>query len=289
MLLHFDDQRDYAARLAAAAGLALAPIERHRFPDGELKLRLPAAVPPRAVLLRSLNDPNEKLIELLLAARTARELGAGHLTLVAPYLGYMRQDHAFAPGEAVSQRIVGRWLADLFDAVVTVDPHLHRVSTLQQAVPAEHALALSAAPLIGAAFRGTDVLMLGPDEEAEPWVRAAARAAGCPSAVCRKRRRGDCDVEVTLPDATLRGAHVVIVDDVASTGRTLAAVARMALAAGALRVSVAVTHALLVGDAADVLLANGVSEFISTDTVSHRSNRIATPALVAEALRALPP
>jgi ribose-phosphate pyrophosphokinase len=130
--------------------------------------------------------------------------------------------------------------------------------------------------------------MLGPDAESEPWVRAAADAAGCPAAVCRKRRRGDRDVEVKLPDLALRGAHVVIVDDVASTGRTLAAVARQALAAGARRVDVAVTHALMVGDAADVLRSSGVGELISTDTVPHPSNRIATAGVVAESLRALP-
>jgi ribose-phosphate pyrophosphokinase len=288
MLLYFDDQRDYAARLAAAAGLTLGPIERHRFPDGELKLRLPAALPPRTVLLRSLNDPNEKLVELLLAARAARTLGAAHLTLVAPYLAYMRQDMAFAPGEAVSQRIVGRWLADLFDAVVTIDPHLHRVEDLQKAVPATTAIALSAAALIGEAFQTVDVLMLGPDAEAEPWVRRAAAAAGSTAAVCHKERRGDRDVEVVLPDVPLAGRHVVIVDDVASTGRTLATVTRGALAAGARRVDVAVTHALMVGDAADALRSAGVGALISTDTVPHPSNRIVTAGLVAEALRALP-
>ncbi len=92
--------------------------------------------------------------------------------------------------------------------------------------------------------------MLGPDAEAGPWVRAAAAAAGCTAAVCRKTRSGDFQVEVALPEVSLEGRHVVIVDDVASTGRTLAAVARQALAAGARRVDVAVTHALVVGDAA---------------------------------------
>jgi ribose-phosphate pyrophosphokinase len=119
-------------------------------------------------------------------------------------------------------------------------------------------------------------------------VRAAAAAAGCTAAVCRKERRGDREVEVVLPDVALSGRHVVIVDDVASTGRTLAAVARQALAAGARRVDVAVTHALLVGDAADVLRSAGIAELISTDTVPHPTNRIGTAALVAEALRALP-
>jgi ribose-phosphate pyrophosphokinase len=287
MLLHFDDERDYAERLATAAGLAMAPIQRHRFPDGELKLRLPAPVGARAVMLRSLHRPNEKLVELLLAARAARDLGARHLTLVAPYLAYMRQDAAFAPGEAVSQRIVGRWLAELFDAIVTIDPHLHRVGRLNEAVPAVTALALSAAPLIGASFHGADALMLGPDGEAEPWVRDAAAAAGCDAAVCRKTRRGDRDVEGTLPEVSYEGRRVVVVDDVASTGRTLAAVARQALARGAHRVDVAVTHALLVDDATDVLSAAGVNDFLSTDTVPHPSNRIDTTALVSAALRRL--
>ncbi len=88
---------------------------------------------------RSLDRPNDKLIELLLAAEAARELGARHLTLVAPYLCYMRQDAAFRPGEAVSQRIDGRFLARSFDAVVTVDPHLHRTARLGDAVPAARA------------------------------------------------------------------------------------------------------------------------------------------------------
>jgi ribose-phosphate pyrophosphokinase len=288
MLLHFDDEHHYATPLAAAAGLPAARIAQHRFPDGEVKLRLPARLPPRVVMLRSLHNPNEKLIELLLAARAARELGATELVLVAPYLAYMRQDAEFAPGEAVSQRIVGSWLAELFDGVVTIDPHLHRIRTLREAIPIDDATALSAAPLLGEALRGSCTLMLGPDSESAPWVRAAASAAGCPSVVCHKRRHGDRDVEVVLPPCDLAGHHVVIVDDVASTGRTLAAVAREALAAGARRVDVAVTHALLVGDAEATLRAAGVDRFISADTVPHPSNRISTASLVAAALRQHP-
>jgi ribose-phosphate pyrophosphokinase len=287
MLLHFDDERDYAARLATAADLSLALIERHRFPDGELKLRLPTPLPAHVVLLRSLHRPNEKLVELLLAARTARELGAVHLTLVAPYLAYMRQDMEFVPGEAVSQRIIGRWLAELFDAVVTIDPHLHRTGTLHEAVPAAASIALSAAPLIGTTLRGSNRLILGPDAEAEPWVRAAAAAAGCTAAMCRKSRHGDREVEVMLPEVAFEGRHVVLVDDVASTGCTLATGARPALARGARCVDVAVTHALLVDDADAVLRAAGINEFLSTDTVPHPSNRIGTAALIANALSQL--
>ena len=216
LLLHFEDEQRSAAPIAAAAQMALAGIERHRFPDGELKLRLPTPLPERVILLRTLDHPNEKLLELLLAARTARELGARHLTLVAPYLAYMRQDIAFQPGEAVSQRLVGRFLAELFDAVITVDPHLHRVATLQEAVPVPQAVVLSGAPLLAdlIATRRTQPLLIGPDEESAQWIAQAAARHGFEHAVCRKVRHGDRAVAIELPALDVRGRAVVLLDDV---------------------------------------------------------------------------
>ena len=106
VLLCCDDERQVAQACADQTGLSLAVVQRHRFPDGEVRVRLPESLPARVVLWRGLHQPNDKLVELMLVARTARTLGAQHLTLVAPYLAYMRQDIAFNPGEAVSQRIV---------------------------------------------------------------------------------------------------------------------------------------------------------------------------------------
>ena len=286
MLLHFEDEAVFAEQLARAAGLEAMQVARHRFPDGELKLRLPVPLPPSAVVLRSLHHPNEKLVELVLLADTARALGARHLTLVAPYLAYMRQDTAFHPGETVSQRIIGRLLAERFDAVVTVDPHLHRVAKLADAVPARRAIALSAAPLIGAfyAARNTQPLLLGPDSESEQWVKRAA-GGSLGHAVCTKHREGDNDVRIELPAIPLAGRHVVLLDDVASTGGTLVECARQAVSAGAARVDAAVTHALLDAAALARLAAAGVAEFVSTDTVPHPSNRIAVAGLIAAALK----
>jgi ribose-phosphate pyrophosphokinase len=288
MLLYFDDEADFAAALAGAAALPSHAIGRHCFPDGEVKLTLPTGLPARVVILRGLQQPNGKLVELLLAARTARELGARELVLVAPYLAYMRQDMAFHPGEAVSQRIVGQWLAGLFDAVITVDPHLHRIKALADAVPAQRAVALSAAPLLGelAGRERPGALLLGPDEEAAQWVESAARAAGSDWAVCRKRRQGDREVQVTLPSLAVQGRPIVLVDDVASTARTLAEAAHGLLAAGASGVDVAVTHALFVGDALEALQQAGVGSVWSTDTVAHPSNRVSVIGLLAGALSA---
>ena len=242
-----------------AGHLDLARIERHRFPDGETRL---------------------------LAAHTARALGARHLTLVAPYLAYMRQDVAFHPGEAISQRIVGRFLADLFNTVITVDPHLHRAATLQEAVPVARAIVLSGASLLSdlIAARRQNPLLVGPDEESAQWVALAASRHGFDHTVCRKVRHGDRAVEVALPDVAVAGRQVVLLDDVASTGHTVAQATRLLLAAGAASVDVAVTHALFAGNAMQLILDAGVGEVWSTDCINHPSNSVSMAAPIAEAL-----
>ncbi|MEE4383815.1 MAG: ribose-phosphate diphosphokinase [Pseudomonadales bacterium] len=287
MLLAFPDSLAQARAVGERLGREVAAVAVHRFPDGESRLRLPPRLPERVAIVRSLDDPNGKLVELLLAAETARTLGARDLVLVAPYLCYLRQDMAFVPGEAVSQQVIGRFLAGLFDAVVTVDPHLHRVHALAEAVPARRAIALSAAPAMGAFLAGRKdrPLLLAPDREAEQWVARVAAGAGLEHGVADKLRRGDRRVEVSLPDRDYAGAQVVLVDDVASTGHTLAEATRALRGAGAYRVDVLVTHALLVDDARTLLADAGVTELWSSDSIPDASNAFPLADLLADALR----
>lgn len=290
-LLHFDDEAVPARRLAEALGLPALAIAAHRFPDEELRLRLPfaAACPETLVLYRSLDRPNDKLVELLLVARHARRQGTRRLILVAPYLAYMRQDIAFHPGEVVSQTLVGAFLAELVDALITVDPHLHRIARLDQAVPLVDAIALSAAPALGelAAARRPGALLLGPDEEAEQWVARAAAASGLDHGVCRKQRHGDTRVSIVLPELALAGRAVVLMDDVASSGHTLARAAEALRGAGVASVDVAVTHALFAGEALAVIEAAGIGELWSSDAIAHPSNALHLAPLLAEALEPL--
>ena len=190
LVLAFQDEAVLAQSLATAMGWPLAWVDEHNFPDGETRLRLPPHLPPQVVLLRGLQQANTRLTPLLLAAAGARELGAQQITLISPYLAYMRQDIAFTPGEVVSQRHLGRLLAASFDAVITVDPHLHRVTTMDEVVPGRRGVALTAAELLGGhvARQVPGALLLAPDEEAGQWVRRAAMAHGLDHAVCRKQR-----------------------------------------------------------------------------------------------------
>lgn len=289
LVLAFPDSADQARELAGAAGLEFAAIDLHHFPDGESRIRLPDTLPAHVYIYRSLDRPNEKLIELLVAAATARDLGACSLGLVAPYLCYMRQDKAFHPGEAVSQRIIGDLLAGAFDELVTVDPHLHRVHRLEEAVPVKRALALSATDAMSHYLEGRidQPLLIGPDAESEQWVAAIARRRGLEYHVATKQRLGDRQVRVTLPAAAYEGRHVVLVDDVASTGHTLAAACSELARYRPASVTVMVTHALFVGDALQRIEAAGAGQIWSCDSIQHATNRIPLTDCLAQALQQL--
>jgi ribose-phosphate pyrophosphokinase len=289
MLLCFDDYETQSRALAQALEMPCHTIKRHRFPDGENKLSLTPGLPGHVIFCRSLDHPNEKLLELLLAAKTARELGAKVLTLVVPYLCYMRQDKAFQTGEAVSQRIVGEFLAGLFDNVITVDPHLHRIQYLQQAVPAKQAVTLSATSLMAEYLSGRyeNPVLLGPDSEAEQWVAAVAEPNQWEYAVCQKSRSGDRQVEISLPEIDLRERSVILVDDVASSGQTLAVATGKCLAKCAAHVDVLVTHALFACDARQRMVSAGARNIWSTDSVSHESNVIHLQGLLRDAVLSL--
>jgi ribose-phosphate pyrophosphokinase len=286
VLLGFPEYEAPARRLAEAAGMTYQCVRIHRFPDGESQVTVPARLPPRIVLCRSLDHPNDKLVELRLAVAAARAAGAEVVTLVAPYLCYMRQDKAFAAGQAVSQRVIGEMLAESFDGVVTVDPHLHRIHTLAEAVPTPVAVALHATRPIADFIeeRFSEPLLLGPDGESEQWVRAIALSHGIRYVVGRKRRLGDRAVDFIPPDHDVAGREVVLVDDVASTGKTLEAAARWALESGAARVAAVVTHGLFLEHAEERLRKTGLSDIWSSDSVPHDTNAIHLAALLAAEL-----
>jgi ribose-phosphate pyrophosphokinase len=160
------------------------------------------------------------------------------------------------------------------------------VHSLAEAVPLAHPRALSAREPIAAFLRerAPDALLVGPDAESEQWVSAVGRRAGLDWCVGEKIRRGDRDVSIRL-HGDFAGRHVVLVDDVASTGRTLEVAARTVLDAGAAVVSAVVTHALFADDAVERLRAAGVREIWSTDSIPHPSNVIALAPLLAAALQ----
>jgi ribose-phosphate pyrophosphokinase len=274
------------ARLALELGAERVETTIRRFPDGESYVRLETSVEGRAIAIAaSLDRPDDKLMPLILAGATAREMGAGSVGLVAPYLPYLRQDRRFLPGEAVSARTFADLLSGRVDWLVTMDPHLHRLHRLAQVyrIPAE---SLTAAPRL-AQWVGEHVvrpLLVGPDEESRQWVEAVARDAAAPWAVLSKRRRSDAGVSVELPDLSAhRGRTPVLVDDIVSTGATLVEATHALRRAGHEPPYCVAVHAVLAGDAYPRLLAAGIRRLVTCNTITHPSNEIDVHDLLAAA------
>lgn len=273
--------------LARIYGAELGQIEHRQFPDGETYLRLMSPVQAAdVVLVYTLDRPDPKIMPLLIAAEAARNQGARSVSLVAPYLAYMRQDKAFRSGEAVSSTSFARLLSAYFDLLLTVDPHLHRIAALEDVytVPSR---VVSAAPTIANWVRtnAPNALLIGPDEESEQWVQDVAQRAQAPSAVLEKRRWGDFDVSISggsLPDMT--GKQPVIIDDIASSARTLVETVELLKNAGAAAPICVVVHPIFAGDSYDELLAAGAKQVVSTNAVHHPSNAIDMSESIAAAL-----
>lgn len=281
-----------ADELAALLALERVAATVRHFPDGESHVRIETAIDKRhALIVCTLDRPDEKLVPLLLLASAARDAGALSVGLVAPYLAYMRQDRQFHPGETISARHVGAWISQHVDWLVTVDPHLHRIAALSEvySIPSQvvHA-ADSVAQWIRAHIQ--QPLLIGPDEESMQWVRAVAQRADVPFVVLSKTRHGDRDVVVSVPDVERWHAHTpVLIDDIVSTARTMIeTVAHLRRAGLAAPVCIAV-HAVFAQTAYDDLRAAGAADIVSCDTIIHASNRIALASVIAAGVRELLP
>jgi ribose-phosphate pyrophosphokinase len=290
LLVALPGNEGFAGRLARAIDAETAGVDIRRFPDGETYLRYETLPEKRPViLLCSLDRPDEKLLPLLFAAATARDLGAASVGLVCPYLAYMRQDRRFRTGEALTSEHFARVLSREIDWLVTVDPHLHRHASLSE-VYTVPALAVHAAPLIADWVRANveRPLFIGPDAESEQWVAAVALASRAPHVVLQKIRRSDRDVEVTVPYLERwRDATPVLVDDIVSTARTMIETIRHLVRVGMPPPVCVAVHGVFAEGAYQELLKAGASRVATSNTILHESNAIDVTGLLAEAIRSM--
>ena len=276
-----------ATTIATALGAARGEISLRHFPDGESYVRVLSDVHgAEAIVVCTLHRPDEKLLPLMYLCRVLKELGTSSITLVAPYLSYMRQDKAFQPGEAVTSVYFAALLSSFADKLVTIDPHLHRRSSLQEiySIPCQ---VLHASSLISAWIKKhvKDPVLIGPDSESEQWVSVVARDADAPFTVLEKTRLGDSDVRVTVPHVERYTDRMpVLVDDIISTARTMIETVGHLKTMGLQAPWCIGTHGVFAGTAYEDLIAAGAARVITCNTITHPSNAIDVSSLVVPAL-----
>jgi ribose-phosphate pyrophosphokinase len=277
----------FAGAMARHLNANVVSLETREFPDGESYLRFCSDISGQDIaLVCTLDRPNGKLIAGYLAAATAREIGACRVGLVAPYLGYMRQDKRFKPGEVISSRYVAGLLSSVFDWMVTVDPHLHRYPALGEIYTIPTRVS-HAAPLISKWIKENikNPVIIGPDSESQQWVAAVAVGSDAPYTVMEKIRRGDREVEVRFRDLDpMTDRSPILVDDIISSGRTMIEAVKTLRSLGFPTPTCLAVHGIFAGDAYSALLKAGAS-VATCNTVSHISNQIDVTSLISDAVR----
>lgn len=224
----------------------------------------------------TLDHPDTKLLPLYFLSNTAMELGAKCTCLIAPYLAYMRQDKQFHSGEGITSKYFASFISNFAETITTVDPHLHRYSTLSEiySVPAT---VVQAANQISEWIKNNiqNPLLIGPDSESEQWVSEVANNAHAAYIILEKVRHGDKNVKVSIPQIDQYMNHKpVLVDDIISTARTMIETVRHLKNAGMNAPVCIGIHAIFAGNAYRDLLNAGAEMVITSNTISHESNRI---------------
>jgi len=256
-----------AARVAREAGLEIVDVRFSRFPDGELYLRT-GPIDDEMVIIGSIAD-SDALVQLLLlvdACESSRNV------LVLPYMGYARQDKQFNPGEPLSARAIARALSPGVSRILTVN--IHDETVLKHfGAPAAN---LSLAGEIGEYLKGMDFshpLILAPDEGAAEFGELVASAGGWDCDHLQKTRLSGEEVRMAPRNIKADSRDVVIVDDIISTGGTLAKATEMLYEQGARNVYAVCVHGVLTGGAHTHLLASGIRDVVCSDTLERGCSR----------------
>jgi ribose-phosphate pyrophosphokinase len=260
-------------------------FERHSggFPDGERYVRLLASVAGDHVVLVQTTWPDSKIVEFLLLADAIRDVGARRLSAVVPYYGYGRQDKRFLDGEPVSAKTIAKHIAvecdELLTMAIPADPDILRTFP----IPARE---VSGMPALGRYFKSAKVdALLAPDEGAIRQAKEASAVAGVPFDFLVKERIDSYTVKIEPKALAVKGKSIAIVDDVISTGGTIATAAKELRKQGARRVIAACVHGLFVDKAEENLKA--CDDVIATDTIQSKYTKVSVAPEFAAAIRAL--
>lgn len=249
----------------------LGDIDLSRFADGEIRPWIQEDVRDKTVfVIESLSYPmDEYVMELALIGDAIRRSAPKTMVAVIPYMGYARQDRQHRLGEPVSARVIAKFIeVSKFKEVITVDLHNDAIVGFFQ-IPVSHISALDVLTQEVKKMSLPRPVVVSPDVGGVKRARNLAYALDVPMVVMEKKRfldRHDTSESFQII-GEVRGMDAIIIDDIISTGGTIAHSATSLKDAGTRSVTVLASHAVFAGDASQKLSDAPIDTLAVTDTI----------------------
>ena len=200
-----------------------------------------------------------------------RRSSADRITAVIPYYGYARGDKKDRPRIPISAKLVANLITTAgANHVLAVDLHAPQIQGFFD-IPVDH---LFAAPLMIEYFKKhpiPNLVVIAPDPGGAERARAYAKRLDADFGIVDKRREksqpGYSEAEVMNIVGNVEGRNVLIVDDMVDTAGTLTKVAESLRSKGAKRILTSCVHAVLSGDAIELIKKSPLEKVVMTNTV----------------------
>jgi len=279
-------------RIASELGVQAHPVENRVFPDGENYIRVNGDLRGEdvAIIQTTAVNPDSKLMQLLLTASTARDLGAERIIAVVPYLAYSRQDKRFLDGEALSLDVVFKLLEGSgVNELIVVDVHNDESIHVIEEKHSINVHNLSAFPLLAKhldeqGYAGA--WSFSPDKGAIHHAEVAAKVLGGPTGFFEKTRdRQTGEITMSTKTIDVEGKKAIVFDDIISSGGTMAMAVSTLKSHGADKVVAACSHALFIGGAEEKIRKAGADLMVASDTVETPYSKVTVAGIIAEKLQ----
>ncbi len=295
MIIGGSASQDLAAKIAEELDDELCYVETKKFPDGERYLRIDGKISDEVTVIQSISFPqDENLIELLFLIGNLKDLGAKKIKVIAPYMGYARQEKRFNPGEVISANIVANLIQSAgADEFLTVNIHEKCVLDFFN-ISARN---ISAMPAIAKYIHNNideKPVIVAPDKGAYDFAQEIAQILDCEFFYLSKVRLGPDNVETRIVDVcseetvninAVKDKRAIIIDDIIATGGTIVNAINILKQNGAKTIDVFCVHPILVNNATNRIYSAGAKNLISTDSISSDTSKVSLAKIISDALR----
>jgi len=278
-------------KIATAYGQKLGDLHVSRFNDGEMQPVIRQSVRGEYVfIIGSTFQPHENLMEMLLTIDAARRASAGYICCVMPYFGYARQDRKDQPRVPISAKLIANLLVEAgADRIMTLDLHADQIQGFFD-IPVDH---LKSQAIYIPYFDTQDmsnVTFASPDMGGVKRARDYAKHYERDVVICDKYRKRAGEIAGMTLIGDVKGADVILVDDLVDTAGTLCRAADLIMERGAKSVRAIATHPILSGDAYEKIEKSRLQTLIVCDAVplkqiSPKIKVLSSAALFAKGIR----